>query len=249
MSKETYGLVGYPLGHSFSRAYFTDKFEREDIDAQYLNFELSDIALLPIEIAKYPGLKGFNVTIPYKQDVFRYLNKLHPEAEKIGAVNVVKVETDGTLTGYNSDVYGFVESMRPLLEGYNHKKALVLGVGGASRAVVHGLRTLGLEITRVSRREGAGDMTYSELSPRVLEAHTVIVNCTPLGMYPKTEDCPDIPYEAITSRHVCFDLVYNPLETLFMKRCARQGACVSNGLRMLHLQAERAWQIWQEDNL
>ena len=241
---DTYGLVGWPLGHSFSRRYFTEKFEREGLDAEYLNFELENVSLLP-EVLANATLRGFNVTIPYKQAVMAYLDRIDPVAREIGAVNVVKVESDGTLTGYNSDVYGFVESIRGMMDGkVDAQRAMVLGVGGASRAVVHGLRTLGLEVTQVSRREGAGDLTYDDLTADIVGAHGVVVNTTPLGMYPNVEGCPQIPYEGIGENHLCFDLVYNPLETEFMKRCAAKGAKVKNGLEMLHLQADRAWEIW-----
>lgn len=239
-----YGLVGFPLGHSFSRSYFTDKFAREGIDARYINFELPDISLLENVVADTAGLRGFNVTIPYKQAVIPMLNHLDAEAAEIGAVNVVRVERDGSLSGYNSDVYGFVESIRPLLAGGNHTKALVLGTGGASRAVCYGLRSLGIRPTRVSRKPGPDNITYAGLSPEVMSAHTVVVNTTPLGMYPAVDTAPDIPYDMITSRHVCFDLVYNPETTRFMQLSAARGATVSNGLRMLRLQALRAWDIW-----
>lgn len=245
--KATYGLVGYPLGHSFSRGYFTDKFSREGIDAEYLNFELADIAELPAVVAQIPDLRGFNVTIPYKRDIIPYLSGMSDEAAEIGAVNVVRVEKDRSLRGFNSDVYGFVESLKPLLGHKMPEKALVLGVGGASRAVVYGLGKLGMSVTRVSRREGAGELTYNDLTAETVASHRVIVNTTPLGMYPKTDACPDIAYDAITPDHICYDLVYNPLETLFMRKCAEQGATVSNGLKMLHLQAERSWQIWNSD--
>lgn len=239
-----YGLVGFPLGHSFSRSFFTDKFAREGIDARYINFELPDISMLENVVADTAGLRGFNVTIPYKQAVIPMLNHLDAEAAEIGAVNVVRVERDGSLSGYNSDVYGFVESIRPLLAGGNHTKALVLGTGGASRAVCYGLRSLGIRPTRVSRKPGPDNITYAGLSPEVMSAHTVVVNTTPLGMYPAVDTAPDIPYDMITSRHVCFDLVYNPETTRFMQLSAARGATVSNGLRMLRLQALRAWDIW-----
>ncbi len=239
-----YGLVGYPLGHSFSRAFFSEKFAREGIMAKYRNFELPDIALLPGVIAETPGLRGFNVTIPYKQAVMPLLDRLNPDAAEIGAVNVVRCEADGTLTGYNSDVYGFVESLRPLLSGGNHTDALVLGTGGASRAVCYGLRMLSLNVTRVSRTPGKDNITYADLTPDIMARNTVIVNTTPLGMYPNVDTAPDIPYERLTRAHVCYDLVYNPEQTLFMKRAEAQGATTTNGLRMLHLQALRAWDIW-----
>lgn len=239
-----YGLVGFPLGHSFSRSYFTDKFAREGIDARYINFELPDINMLEKVVADTAGLRGFNVTIPYKQAVIPMLHHLDAEAAEIGAVNVVRVESDGSLSGYNSDVYGFVESIRPLLAGGNHTKALVLGTGGASRAVCYGLRSLGIRPTRVSRKPGPDNITYADLSPEVMSGHTVVVNTTPLGMYPAVDTAPAIPYDLLTSHHVCFDLVYNPETTRFMQLSAARGATVSNGLLMLRLQALRAWDIW-----
>lgn len=242
--KKQFGLIGFPLGHSFSRAYFTEKFAKEGINAEYNNFELTDIAQLRELLTANPELRGLNVTIPYKQSVIPYLDELSREAATIGAVNVVRAEPDGRLKGYNSDVYGFTESIRPLLTAGHHAKALVLGAGGASRAVIHGLKSLGMEVTQVSRRKGAGDMTYDELTPAVIADHTVIVNATPLGMHPDADSSPALPYEAVTERHVCYDLVYNPLNTRFMQQCAERGACVANGLEMLHRQAERAWEIW-----
>ena len=240
---QTYGLVGRTLGHSFSRAYFTDKFASEGIDARYVNIELPEITDLPAALERLPNLKGFNVTIPYKQDVMVYLDRVAPEAETIGAVNVVRVEPDGTMTGYNTDVIGFTESIRPLI-GPDARRALVLGVGGATRAVIAGLRSLGLVPTTVSRRAGAGDLTWAEVTPEVIASHEVIVNCTPLGTWPDVDTAPAIPYDALTPRHVCFDLVYNPAETLFLHRAAERGAVTCNGLEMLCLQADAAWRIW-----
>lgn len=240
-----YGLTGYPLGHSFSKAYFTEKFAREGIDARYENFEIDDIAMLPGLVSRIDNLRGFNVTIPYKQAVIPYLAELDESAASVGAVNVVRVTSDKSLKGYNSDIYGFVESLKPML-GATDRSALVLGVGGASLAVCHGLRSLGIQVSRVSRRAGAGEYVYADLTPELVAEHTVIVNTTPLGMYPKVDAAPDIPYSGVSSAHVCFDLVYNPAETRFMQLCAEQGAKVSNGLRMLHLQAEKAWEIWQQ---
>lgn len=240
----TYGLIGYPLGHSFSRRYFTDKFHAEGIDARYLNFEIPDISLIEKVLAENPDLRGFNITIPYKKSIMPYLDSVDAEAAAIGAVNVVKVNADGTLTGYNSDVYGFRESLRPMLEGYPHHKALVLGTGGASAAVVHALHELGLEVTRVSRTAGSDVIDYASLTPEIISAHTVLVNATPVGMSPATDAFPDIPYAGVGKNHVAFDLVYNPEHTMFMRKCAAAGAKVKNGLEMLHLQARRAWEIW-----
>lgn len=243
-----YGLLGYPLGHSFSAKYFAEKFAKEGIDATYKNFEFAEVADAVAYLLQQDDLQGFNVTIPHKQAIMPYLNGLSAEAEAIGAVNVVcvKRDADGTvkLLGCNSDVVGFSNSIQPLLRPKLHSKALVLGTGGASKAVMYGLRKLGVEPIYVSRTPKEGQLTYNDLTPEVMRDYKVIVNCTPLGMYPKVDACPDIPYQYLTPDHLLYDLVYNPLETLFMKRGAAQGAVVKNGLKMLHLQAEAAWVDW-----
>lgn len=248
---ELYGLLGYPLGHSFSAKYFAEKFLKEGINASYRNFEYPSVKEAMNFLSSQQELKGFNVTIPYKQDVMPYLSGLSPEAKAIGAVNVVCVKhsEDGQvlLYGCNSDVIGFRESIRPLLRKSLHKRALVLGTGGASKAVVHGLHQLGIEPTYVSRTPAEGRLTYADLTQDVINSHKVIVNCSPVGMFPKVDACPDIPYQWLTPDHLLYDLVYNPLETLFMKRGAAQGAVVKNGLEMLHLQAEAAWDMWHAE--
>ncbi len=243
-----YGLLGYPLGHSFSAKYFAEKFAKEGIDATYKNFEFAEVADAVAYLLQQDDLQGFNVTIPHKQAIMPYLNGLSAEAEAIGAVNVVcvKRDADGTvkLLGCNSDLVGFSNSIQPLLRPKLHSKALVLGTGGASKAVMYGLRKLGVEPIYVSRTPKEGQLTYDDLTSEVMRDYKVIVNCTPLGMYPKVDACPDIPYQYLTPDHLLYDLVYNPLETLFMKRGAAQGAVVKNGLEMLHLQAEAAWVDW-----
>ncbi len=247
----TYGLIGYPLGHSFSRKFFTEKFEQEDIDAQYLNFEIPSIEEFPNIIASHPELLGLNVTIPYKQQVMQYLDEISPEAKAIGAVNVVRcqrstVNCQPKLTGYNSDVIGFVESIKPLLKPH-HKKALILGTGGASKAIHYGLEEkLGMETLFVSRTSRENMITYNDITKDLLQDYTVIVNCSPVGMFPKVDECPALPYEAMNENHLLYDLVYNPLETLFMKKGAAQGATVKNGLEMLHLQAIASWEFWTQ---
>ena len=239
----TYGLIGYPLGHSFSRKFFTEKFEKEGIDAQYLNFEIPSIEEFPEIIKNNPELRGLNVTIPYKQQVMQYLHNISEEASAIGAVNVVRVR-DGHLTGFNSDVIGFVNSIRPLLKPH-HKKALILGTGGASKAIHYGLeKKLGMETLFVSRTAREGMITYDDITPETLQAYHVIVNCSPVGMYPHVDECPALPYEAMNENNLLYDLVYNPLKTLFMKKGAEQGATVKNGLEMLHLQAIASWNFW-----
>lgn len=244
-----YGLIGYPLGHSFSQKYFTEKFDRECVDARYDLFPLESINELPGLIHDTEGLAGFNVTIPYKQDVIQFLDEMDDQAREIGAVNVVKItrHVNGAyrLKGFNSDAYGFTESIRPML-GPSHKRALVLGSGGASKAVIFSLRRLGVEPVVVSRRPSAGMLTYAAIDKEILMNYTVIVNASPVGMSPIIDACPDIPYEFLTPRHVCFDLVYNPEETLFLQKASAAGAAVKNGLEMLHLQAEGAWKYWNE---
>ena len=247
---DTYGLIGYPLGHSYSRAFFTEKFEREHIAAQYLNFPIPQAEELIRVIEEHPTLRGLNVTLPHKQAVIPLLHELSPEAARIGAVNVIRVrhEEGGLrLKGFNSDVIGFRESLRPLLQPH-HRQALVLGTGGASRAVCHGLEQLGLEWTYVSRTPRPGMLTYADLSPETLQRYSVIVNCSPVGMYPQVDSCPALPYEALSDRHLLFDLVYNPEETLFLKRGAAQGAATKNGLEMLRLQALASWDFWTAED-
>ena len=247
----TYGLIGYPLGHSFSRKFFTEKFAKEGIDAQYLNFEIPSIEEFPNIIKNNPTLKGLNVTIPYKQQVMQYLDDISEEAKAIGAVNVVKCQLSTVncqlhLTGYNSDVIGFVESIKPLLKPH-HKKALILGTGGASKAIRYGLeKKLGMKTLFVSRSAREGMITYEEVTAEVLKEYEVIVNCSPVGMYPHVDECPALPYEALNENNLLYDLVYNPLETLFMKKGAAQGATVKNGLEMLHLQAIASWDFWEK---
>lgn len=246
---DKYGLIGYPLGHSFSISYFNQKFEDEAIDAVYENFEIPTIELLPEVLASNPNLRGLNVTIPYKEKVISYLDAISPEARSIGAVNVIKVTHEGKdikLKGYNSDVIGFTRSIEPMLEKY-HKKALVLGTGGASKAVNFGLKSLGLETVFVSRYEKEGTIQYKDVTPDVVKEYNVIVNCTPCGMYPHTEECPQLPYEAMDSHTILYDLIYNPDQTLFMKRGAAQGASVKNGLEMLLLQAFASWEFWHSN--
>ena len=243
---DKYGLIGYPLGHSFSISYFNQKFKDEHIDAVYENFEIPSIDLLPEILDSNPNLKGLNVTIPFKQKVIPFLDNISPEARAIGAVNVIKVIHDGKkikLKGYNSDVIGFTQSIEPMLERF-HKKALILGTGGASKAIDYGLKSLGLETVFVSRYERPDTVQYQSITPEVVKEYNVIVNCTPLGMYPHTEECPLLPYEAMDNYTILYDLIYNPDETMFMKRGAEYGANVKNGLEMLLLQAFASWEFW-----
>ena len=246
---EKYGLIGYPLGHSFSISYFNQRFQDEGIDAVYENYEISSIEALDEVLGANPELKGLNVTIPYKEKVIPYLDSITPEARAIGAVNVIKVIHEGRnikLKGFNSDVIGFTKSIEPMLDKKWHKKALILGTGGASKAINFGLRHLGLETVFVSRYERPDTIQYDKITPDVVKEYNVIVNCTPLGMYPKTEECPQLPYEAMDSHTILYDLIYNPDETLFMKRGEEYGANVKNGLEMLLLQAFASWEFWHE---
>ena len=246
---DKYGLIGFPLGHSFSISYFNQKFQDEGIDAIYENYEISTIDALDEILSSNPNLRGLNVTIPYKEKVMPYLDHISPEARAIGAVNVIKVIHKGNdviLKGYNSDVIGFTKSIEPMLDSKWHKKALILGTGGASKAIDFGLRNLGLETVFVSRFERQGTIQYQNITPEIIREYNVIVNCTPLGMYPKTEVCPNLPYEAMDSHTILYDLIYNPDETLFMKRGAEYGAQTKNGLEMLLLQAFASWEFWHE---
>ncbi|MCI6492181.1 MAG: shikimate dehydrogenase [Prevotellaceae bacterium] len=243
-----FGIIGYPLGHSFSPGYFNEKFQNEGIDAIYEKYELPVITDLQAIIDYTQDLCGFNVTIPYKEKVMSYLDVISPEARAIGAVNVVKVTNkDGKkhLEGYNSDLIGFTRSIQPLLEAH-HKKALVLGTGGASKAVMYGLHKLGIETMLVSRYQKNNTIQYEQIDEEVMKEYTVIVNCTPCGMAPHFDECPAIPYCHITPKHLLFDLIYNPDETLFLKNGREQGAVTKNGLEMLLLQAEGAWEIWNK---
>ena len=246
---EKYGLIGYPLGHSFSISYFNQMFQDEDIDAVYENFEIPTIDALPEVLDSNPNLRGLNVTIPYKEKVLPFLDSVSPEARAIGAVNVIRVTHEGNnvkLKGYNSDVIGFTKSIESMLDKKRHKKALILGTGGASKAIDYGLRNLGLETVFVSRYERPGTIQYSTITPEVIQEYNVVVNCTPMGMYPKTEVCPLLPYEAMDQHTILYDLIYNPDETKFMKLGMKYGAQTKNGLEMLLLQAFASWEFWHE---
>ncbi|MBP1617120.1 MAG: Shikimate 5-dehydrogenase [Bacteroidetes bacterium] len=244
---EKYGLIGFPLKHSFSRKFFTEKFARENMDAEYLNFEIPNIDQLPEIIAANRELRGLNVTIPYKEKVIPFLDELDSQAQEIGAVNVIRIERNGgkvRLVGYNSDLVGFQNSIAPLIQPEIHRKALILGTGGASKAVRRGLLNLGLETKYVSRRPAEGQFTYDDLNREVLNQYKVIVNSTPLGTFPNVDEAPEIPYELLGEENLLFDLVYNPEETKFLKLGKNKNAKVKNGAKMLELQAIAAWEIW-----
>lgn len=243
-----FGLIGYPLSHSFSKKYFTEKFVNESIDgAFYELFPLETIKDFPGLLKAYPNLAGINVTIPYKQQVIAYLDELEEAAAQIGAVNTIKVE-DGRLIGYNTDVYGFGNALKKTLIKHQLKveKALVLGTGGAAQAVVFQLKKMGFMVQSVSRKKKEDGLIYQELDAAIIAEHQLIVNTTPLGMSPKIDTCPAIPYHALSTKHLLYDLVYNPAETLFLKKGKENGAQVLNGLQMLILQAEKSWEIWNE---
>ena len=237
-----YGLTGYPLSHSFSPAYFNAKFAREGIDAQYHLFPIEHANEFPSLLKNHPEIKGLNVTIPYKEAIAPYLDELDEVAEEIGAVNCIDIR-DKRTKGYNTDVIGFEKSLLPLLQPY-HKRALILGTGGASKAVGYVLGKLGIEYEKVSRQKSQSFFTYEDITPDIIKDYALIFNTTPLGMYPKNNFSPPIPYEAISSRHLLYDLIYNPEETKFLQQGKQHGATIKNGLEMLELQAEAAWKIW-----
>lgn len=254
-----FGLIGKVIGHSFSAKYFNEKFEREGIDARYSLFPLESIDMFPSLISEHPRLKGLNVTIPYKVEVIKYLDGLSEEAREIGAVNVIRFirdDNDGILRlkGYNSDAYGFSESMKQVLSsiGFEPDKetdrplALILGSGGASRAVVWSMRRLGFDTQLIGRTHRDDCLAYGELTPELVYGAKAVINCTPLGTSPDVNAAAPFPYEYLHAGQICFDLVYNPSETMFMKICKAHGCTVSNGLEMLRLQAVGAWKIWNE---
>lgn len=242
----TFGLLGRSLAHSFSQTYFTQKFGRLGLNnCRYELFELAEASELPLLLARQPGLAGLNVTIPYKEQIWPYLTRVAPSAARVGAVNVIEFRADGSLVGHNTDYIGFRESLRkfyprPTAGG----RALVLGTGGAAKAVAVALRELGVAHWLVSRDALSAHLTYAELTPAVLAAHSLIINTTPLGTYPAVDECPPLPYAALTPQHYLFDLIYNPRETLFLQRGDAAGAHTKNGFEMLELQAEAAWAIW-----
>lgn len=264
-----YGLLGHPLGHSFSRKFHNNRFAELGIDAEYVNFDLEDVSLLPAVLAEEKQLCGLNVTIPYKQQVMQFLDELDPLAERIGAVNTICIRrvAEGTashipglwLKGYNTDIIGFSDSIRPLLEQagiltankvyVNKPKALILGTGGASKAVKVALEDFGIEPVFVSRSAAPGKLTYADLSPEVMSQHLVVVNCSPVGMFPHVDECPNIPYELLTNHHVCYDLIYNPEVTMFLAKAKENGAFTMSGGAMLVGQALASYDYWTAGQL
>ena len=240
-----YGLIGYPLSHSFSKKYFTEKFLRESITGvSYELYPIAEISELPSLLAEYPSLVGLNVTIPYKEKVIPYLSDLSPVVEAIGACNCIKI-TEGKLVGYNTDVIGFEKSLKKKLKPH-HTKALILGTGGSSKAVQYVLNKLGISFIKISRSKTAETITYEEIDEALLSSHTLIINTSPLGMFPNIEDCPAIPYQFLNASHYLFDLVYNPTKTKFLASGEEMGALIENGSDMLVDQAEASWAIWNE---
>ncbi len=242
-NERTFGLIGAQLQHSFSQDYFRRKFKQESIDdADYKNFELGVIDEFTQLILENYCIRGLNVTIPYKEQIIPFLDELEPDAAVIGAVNTIQFK-DGLLKGFNTDHIGFRDSLKPLLLDH-HKKALVLGTGGSSKAVRFALAELGIEISGVSRDPKEGDLSYLQLTSEIISNHKLIINTTPLGMYPAINDAPEIPYDSIGRKHLLYDLIYNPEETVFLRKGKERGAEVKNGEEMLILQAEAAWDIW-----
>lgn len=243
----TYGLIGFPLAQSFSQKYFTTKFENERIDARYLNFPIPSIDEFTGLLSHHPYLAGMNVTIPYKEQVIPFLDELDETAKEIGAVNVIKFDWNGDrprLKGFNTDTLGFVKSLDPLLKPI-HTKALILGTGGAAKSVAYSLKKLGIAFRFVSRNpQGTAQVSYDTLTREIMESYHLIINTSPLGMFPNVESCPDIPYDFLTQDHLLYDLVYNPEVTSFLQKGLDKGAQIKNGLEMLYIQADEAWKIW-----
>lgn len=242
-SVSKFGLIGKNIHYSFSKSFFSEKFKRENLPHSYENFDIPSLEIFPKIISETTYLKGLNVTIPYKEKVIQFLDILNVEAEKIGAVNTIKISEDNKLIGFNTDHFGFQKSLEDFLP-LQQKTALILGTGGASKAIAYALGNLGFDFKFVSRRAASNMLDYSALNQTIIENHLLIINCTPLGTSPIIADCPPIPYQFITKNHLLFDLIYNPAETEFIKRGKLRGAKTSNGLKMLELQAEKAWEIW-----
>ncbi|HRH56964.1 MAG TPA: shikimate dehydrogenase [Chitinophagales bacterium] len=238
-----FGLIGYPLSHSFSKGYFSEKFQKESIfDCQYDIFPLEKIEDFVELCAQHKNIVGLNVTIPYKEKIIPFLDELDDEAKAIGAVNTIKF-TNGKMIGYNTDCFGFEMSLKPLLKAH-HSSALILGTGGASKAVEYVLKKLGISFQYVSRTKSSTSISYNDVNSFIIQHSTLIINSTPIGMYPNVDIAPNIPYDAITNQHLLYDLIYNPAETQFLTEGKIRGAQTKNGLEMLYLQAERSWEIW-----
>ncbi len=246
MSNRTkFGLLGKNISYSFSRKYFSVKFEKLGLkDYKYGNFDIPEIEEFPFLLYhREHEYRGINVTIPYKEAVMRYLDAIDEDAKKIGAVNTIKVTDDNKLVGYNTDYYGFQKSIEPFIKEH-HKNALILGTGGASKAIAYALKKMNIDYKFVSRKVDENMFLYSALNEEILEKHTIVVNCTPIGTHPNVDECPNIPFQFITNKHLFFDLIYNPEETKFLIEAKKRGATIKNGYEMLELQAEKSWEIW-----
>jgi len=244
MAKHQFGLVGKNIDYSFSKGYFTDKFQKRNLlDYNYSNIDIQNIEEFPKYIKQNSSFSGLNVTIPYKETIIPYLDKLSKRAAEIGAVNTIKITKSGKLKGFNTDYLGFKKSLEPLLNQY-HQKALILGTGGASKAVAYALKKLKIPYLYVSRTADGEAISYNQITENTFIEFQIIVNCSPVGTSPNSNSCPEIPYDFFTTNHIAFDLIYNPAETLFLKKAKEQGAVIKNGLEMLTLQAEKSWEIW-----
>lgn len=244
--RRRFGLLGRNISYSFSKGYFTDKFKDEVFEGNtYENFDISEISYFTELVKNNPDLKGLNVTIPYKEQVIPFLDKLSKKAALIGAVNTIKFTKKGKLKGYNTDYYGFKKSLKPLLEAH-HKKALILGTGGASKGVAFALDELNIPYTFVSREAKENIIDYDLINATTFDNFQIIINCTPVGTSPNIEACPNLPYEFFTEKHIAYDLIYNPAETTFLRKAKERGAVIKNGLDMLIFQAEKAWKIWNK---
>ena len=240
-----FGIIGKDISYSFSRNYFQEKFKKLGLNTyQYYNFDIPEIEEFPFLLYhREDEFRGLNVTIPYKEAIIKYLDEVESEAQKIGAVNTIKVTDDNKLVGYNTDVYGFQKSIEPLLKSH-HKKALILGTGGASKAIAYVFKKLNIDYKFVSRNEIENMLTYEMLDTEIMGDYSIIVNCTPVGTHPNIENAPPIPYQYLSDKHLLYDLIYNPAETKFLQKGKKHGASIKNGMEMLELQAEKAWEIW-----
>jgi shikimate dehydrogenase len=244
--QKKYGLVGKNISYSFSKKHFTEKFAAYHFDnCEYLNFDITSVKEFPEILSKTKGLRGLNVTIPYKEEIIPYLDSLSKNAKKIGSVNTIVINKQKELIGYNTDFYGFKKSLKPLLESH-HTKALILGTGGASKGVAFALKKLNIEYDFVSRNPDEFQISYDEIDAALFEEYSIVINTTPVGTFPNIEDCPIIDYNLLTEKHIVFDLVYNPEESMFLKKAKEQGAITKNGYEMLVFQAEKAWKIWNK---
>ena len=245
-NNKKFGLIGKDISYSFSKKYFTEKFAQDLYeDCSYENFDILNIEDFPSILKNNPNLKGLNVTIPYKESIIPYLDTVSEKAFQIGAVNVIRFTKKGNLKGYNSDWFGFKKSLEPLLQAH-HKKALILGTGGAAKAVAFALEQLGITYSFVSREANPNTIDYSLINATTFDNHQIIINCTPVGTSPNTKEFPPIPYTYFSNQHIAFDLIYNPEETEFLKKAKKQGAIIKNGYEMLIYQAEKAWKIWNK---